>query len=300
METYYSFPTIDRFNNCFTYSPNLDPLWFDIIIPEGSYHVEDINVFIRREIRKNDHYDKANDKNNTEISANTYTLKSEMFLKYNYEVDFRKDKSINSLLRCDSNLYTSGFHESENMVIIFTINSILVNIDIISGSYVNDSTQPAMYSFFPDVSPGYKIIENPHNLLCLPITSDTIHSISIWLTDQNGNDLNLRGENLSMRFHLREILKISCVLKMIHYTNIKMQISEGQKDKIKKAFESNSKSITIRLKFSDLYGEDVIALTKSQVDRLVKAYEAKKGMTIRMSKTQLVNNMKIEGGFYRR
>ena len=49
-----------------------------------------------------------------------------------------------------------------------------------------------------------------------------------------------------------------------------MQISEGQKDKIKKAFESNSKSITIRLKFSDLYGEVVIALIKSQVDRLVE------------------------------
>ena len=84
---------------------------------------------------------------------------------------------------------------------------------------------------------------------------------------------------------------------MTHYTNIKMRISEGQKDKIKKAFESNSKSITIRFKFSDLHGEDVIALSKLQVDRLVEAYEEKKGMTIRMSKTQLAHNMKIEGGF---
>ena len=73
-----------------------------------------------------------------------------------------------------------------------------------------------------------------------------------------------------------------------------MRISEGQKDKIKKAFESNSKSITVRFMFSDLYGEDVIALTKSQVDRLVEAYE-EKCMTIRMSKTQLAHNAKIEG-----
>ena len=63
-----------------------------------------------------------------------------------------------------------------------------------------------------------------------------------------------------------------------------MRISQGQKDKIKKAFESNSKSFTIRFKLSDLHGEDVIALTKSQVDRLVKAYEEKKDMTIRMLK----------------
>ena len=128
-----------------------------------------------------------------------------MILKNNYEVDFRKDKSINSLLEFHSNLYTSGLHESENMVNILTINSILVNIDIISGSYVNGSTHPTIYSFFPDVSPGYRIIEYPHNLLYLPITADTIHSITIWLTDQNGNELKLRGENLSMRFHLREI-----------------------------------------------------------------------------------------------
>ena len=84
---------------------------------------------------------------------------------------------------------------------------------------------------------------------------------------------------------------------MTHYSNIKMRISEGQKDKIKKAFESNSKSITIRFKFSDLHSVNVIALTKSQVDRLVEAYEEKKGMTISMSKTQLAYSMKIEGGF---
>ena len=104
-------------------------------------------------MRKNDHYDNANDKNNVDISANTNTLKSEVFLKNNYEVDFRKYKSINSLLGFHSNLYTSGFHESENMVNILTVNSILVNIDIISGSYVNGSTQPTIYSFFPDVTP---------------------------------------------------------------------------------------------------------------------------------------------------
>ena len=76
------------------------------------------------------------------------------------------------------------------MVNIPTINSKLVNTDIISGSYVNGSTQPTIYPFFPDVSPGYKIIEYPHNFLYLQITADTIHSIPIWLTDQNGNGLN--------------------------------------------------------------------------------------------------------------
>ena len=147
-------------------------------------------------MRKNGHYDKANDKDIIEISANTNTLKSEIFLRNNDEVDFRQYNSINCLLEFHSKLYTSGFHESEDIINILTINSILVNVDLISGSYVNGSTQPTIYSFFPNVSPGYKIIENPHNLLYLSITSDTIHSITVWLTDQNGNELKLGGENL--------------------------------------------------------------------------------------------------------
>ena len=74
---------------------------------------------------------------------------------------------------------------------------------------------------------------------------------------------------------------------MTKNTNVKVRISEGQKEKLKKALESNCESVTIRLTFTDLHGEDVIAIRNTQIDRLVKAYEAKKGMTIKMSKTQL-------------
>ena len=57
-----------------------------------------------REVRKICHYDKANDKDKYEISANTNTVNSEMILKNNYEVDYRQDKSINSLLGFHSKL----------------------------------------------------------------------------------------------------------------------------------------------------------------------------------------------------
>ena len=65
---------------------------------------------------------------------------------------------------------------------------------------------------------------------------------------------------------------------MTNFTYVKVRIADDQKDKPKKAFESNCKSITIRLTVIDLHGEDVISINKSQLDRLVKAYEAKKGM----------------------
>ena len=52
LETYYSLQNIDRSNNCFSYSPGASAPWVDIIFPEGSYHVEDINDLIQREMRK--------------------------------------------------------------------------------------------------------------------------------------------------------------------------------------------------------------------------------------------------------
>ena len=45
----------------------------------------------------------------------------------------------------------------------------------------------------------------------------------------------------------------------------------------------------------DLNGGDVIAITKSQLGRLMKAYEAKKDTTVKMSIRQMAYNMKMEG-----
>jgi len=55
--------------------------------------------------------------------------------------------------------------------------------------------------------------------------------------------------------------------------------------------------MSIRLGCEDLCGSDVLALTNSQVNRMTKAYENGKGITIKMSKRQVVHNMKTEGGF---
>ena len=75
---------------------------------------------------------------------------------------------------------------------------------MISGSYVNGTTKNTVYSFFPKVSPGYKIIESPVNLVYLPLILDTIDNLNVSLTDQDDHLLNLRNEKLTIRFHIRE------------------------------------------------------------------------------------------------
>ena len=204
LETYYSFPNIDETNNTFVYSPDNANSWEKIKIPEGSYEIDDINDAIQHEMKKRTHYDEINEDYYINIAPNTNTLKSVLILEKGYQVDFNHQNSLAKVLGFTGTKYTEGFHESENVVDILRINSILVNIDIISGSYVNGTTKSTIYSFFPDVSPGYKIIESPVNLVYLPITLDTIDSLNVTITDQDYHLLNLRNEKLTIRFHIRE------------------------------------------------------------------------------------------------
>jgi len=80
------------------------------------------------------------------------------------------------------------------------------------------------------------------------------------------------------------------------YSNVRGNISENQQQKLKHAVETKS-PVSIRVDYEDLCGSYVLALTNSQVNRMTKAYQDGKGITIKMSKRQVVHNMKIDGGF---
>ena len=203
LETYYSFPNIDDSNNTFVYSHDQGQTWTKIKIPTGSYEIDDLNNTIRFEMEQAGHYDEVNNESFINIAANSNTLKSILIIGQGYQVDFDQN-NLSKVLGFTGKKYGEGFHESEKPVNILSINSILVNIDIIEGSYVNGKTKNTIYSFFPDVSPGFKIIESPKNLVYLPLLTDTIHNLNLSITDQDDNLLNLRDEKLTARFHIRE------------------------------------------------------------------------------------------------
>ena len=114
--------------------------------------------------------------------------------------------TIRTTLGFNPQTLTGGYHEGENPVNILTVSSILVNCDIISGSFLNGSQQPVVYSFFPNVSPGYKIVESPNNLVYLPISqTGNMSRMSVWLTDQSDVQLNLRGEVVTIRLHIHSV-----------------------------------------------------------------------------------------------
>ena len=87
------------------------------------------------------------------------------------------------------------------------------------------------------------------------------------------------------------------VYKMTRYTSDKVNISEGQKEKLQHAIKAGCPAVSVRLGHKDLQGNDILAVKNLQAKKLAKAHENGKGITIRMSSSQLKHNTKIEGGF---
>ena len=84
---------------------------------------------------------------------------------------------------------------------------------------------------------------------------------------------------------------------MTQYTDVYVNISDTQREKLKRAIDAGCATTTLNLKNTDLQGEHKLALTNSQANKLQKAIERGKRVTFRMSKKQLKHNLKVEGGF---
>ena len=155
------------------------PSWMDIHIPTGCYEIKAINNEFQRFIMKR--------KMKTNNSSNPNTLRCVLqILHEKCRVDFNVDDSLCKVLGFNKKIYKAGRHESENLVNILSVNSILVHCDVIDASRLNGIEAPLIYSFFPDVAPGDRIVCTPLHLIYIPLTMNIISHMTCWLTDQNG------------------------------------------------------------------------------------------------------------------
>ena len=195
LETYRSFPNIDSSNN--EIRVLINGTWEKITFPTGSYDITDLNTELQRQI-----VEKGGKKSAVNISPNLNTLKCILKI-VEAEVDLRGNNSIRSVLGFESKIYKAGRFESKDPVNIMKVNSILVHCNVIGQSYLNGSQQPIIYSFFPNVLVGEKIVEKPNVLIYLPVNLDAIPRLTAQLTDQDQKPLDLRGEKLTIKFHIR-------------------------------------------------------------------------------------------------
>lgn len=168
-----------------------------IVIPTGSYEIDDIFNFVKSKLDSAIKF---------ELFVNKNTLKCEIFS--NLAIDFTQPNSIGSLLGFSSRkLKQNDWHVSDGAINISRINTIRVECSIITGSYLNNKSVHTIQFilYFPSAEIGCKISETPQNVIYLPVTVRTIHTISLRFVDQNSRLINFRGENIVSRLHIRRV-----------------------------------------------------------------------------------------------
>ena len=81
---------------------------------------------------------------------------------------------------------------------------------------------------------------------------------------------------------------------MTNYFEYGVNLSEGQKESLAKAIQTNSE-LTLRLKNHQLSGSDELMLTKTQLNKIQKAAASRTGVDLKISKSQIRKSVK-EGG----
>lgn len=213
LETWNSIPNITNKNNNFTYSVDNGTTWKSIKLRKGAYEIDQINDEIQRQMIVSRDYNDTTE--SVYINISTFTLLCIIEISNpTYKIKFDVENSIGPLLGWNKELLSVGYHQSTNNVNISNVNSILINTDIITGSYVNGHRAKVIHSFSPGVGPGYKIREKPQpELVFCSINSNEIDTIRIWLTDEENNPLDLQGEEITVRILIREVSNIKQEIK---------------------------------------------------------------------------------------
>ena len=202
LETYYSFPNINTSNQNLKLSIDDGKSWLDISIPVGCYEITAINTELQRIIMEKTTDTKPEQR--VVLSSNANTLRCVLDVVHAHcQVDFDDDNSLCTVLGFERKVYKVGRHDSEHIVNILSVNSILVHCYIIESSRLNGVQAPLIYTFFPNAAPGDKIISVPRHLIYVPLTLNVITRMTCWVTDQNGQDLDLQGEELTLTFHVK-------------------------------------------------------------------------------------------------
>lgn len=193
-QTYNSIPNVDVENNMLTIGEH------QIEIPVGSYEIDDIAEYLEEQLEL---IDSSID---FSLKANNNTLQTE--IKSSLPVYFNNPRTIGTLLGFSSRVLESdkpdeAVYFSDQPVNIIKVNTICVECDIITGSYNNSKQVHTLHEFSPTVAPGYKIVEVPAHVIYLPVNVKALSSITLRITDQDGNLVNFRGETITIRLHLK-------------------------------------------------------------------------------------------------
>lgn len=195
--SYQSIPNITSPDNSVTFGKQEGDVFKHYIfdLPDGCYEVVDILEKLKSFVEAKGF--------SFEYKINKNTLKTS--IKSSAIFEFTKYRSILEILGFERvPIPPRTWKESENVIQISKVNVIRVECNIVTGAYVNGRLCHSIYEFpSSKVDVGYKLIEQPRNLVYLPIVPRRINHIQMSIVDQDGNLVDFRGETITCRIHIK-------------------------------------------------------------------------------------------------
>jgi hypothetical protein len=196
-------------NNVFRYSNDNGTTWFNIVLPDGTYIVDDINTELHKGLKANGHYT-APDIYPINLSINLYLLRVVITLTTNYRVDFTGvGAGLGSILGFNSQIYTATENTAQNNgKISDRLRQYFVQTDIIKGGIISseNSAQSGILKVIPGGQFGFGLDLTPTDIQLVdffPVKSNIITQINIKLLDGEFSQLDTRGEATAYKILFR-------------------------------------------------------------------------------------------------
>lgn len=208
--TYHSIPNITEANNKVYYfwktqltkgtkqPKDGTPQSFEV--PPGSYEAHEILDYIKHQ------FNEIGFSFEYKINKNTFKTTIKCSTLINIHKD-QPDDIFRHIFGYSQNqiVLQDAKTESNDIIKISSQDVVRVQCNITSGSFVNGKTSHTIYEFATNkVDVGYKIIEQPKNLIYLPVIQKRLNQIEISLVDQNGAPIDFRGETITCRIHIKK------------------------------------------------------------------------------------------------
>lgn len=176
-----------------------------VLFPVGSYEIEDIVKYINTAMKHDV----------LAVKVNLNTLRATVItdgvdLRINGEICELLGFNPTSIAPDSSQKLSITFpkntkRQAEGMPRITKVNIVRILCNLAQGSYINEKPTHSLHEFHPHVAIGYKISEVPSHVIYFPINRDTIETLTLNVVDQSGNLVDFRGEEVTIRVHLRKI-----------------------------------------------------------------------------------------------
>lgn len=191
--TSHAIRNIDVGNNTIYYGKK------KLIIPSGAYEISELNRYIQTHI---DVHKKTDQETTFSLRANNNTLKAE--LRSVFDIDFTKADSIGRMLGFSPQILKANqLHSSDLEVQIVKATCVQVECNITTGAFRNGSPSHTLFVFDVSVEPGFRLVKEPHNIVYLPITVQTISNITLDLVNQDGQPIDLGSEEVTVVLQLK-------------------------------------------------------------------------------------------------